>query len=65
MWRADFSDDDEVEAQHSNIDLAALIRERGAQCALGLAPVSCSRCQTLKTETRITAPAKITKAHHL
>jgi hypothetical protein len=40
-----------------DIDLGALIRERGKDClVIGLAPVPCSRCG--KTETRVTAPAK-------
>jgi len=42
-----------------DIDLGALIRERGKDCVLvGLAPVPCPRCGSARTETRITTPAK-------
>ncbi|HEV2549592.1 MAG TPA: hypothetical protein VGU20_19910 [Stellaceae bacterium] len=40
-----------------DIDLQALIGKRGEQAAVvGLAPISCPRCGSRKTETRITAP---------
>jgi hypothetical protein len=42
-----------------DIDLDELIGERGKDCLIiGLAPIPCSRCGSLKTETRVTAPAK-------
>ncbi len=42
-----------------DIDLAALIRERGKDRAVvGLAPVPCPRCGSRRTEVRVTAPAK-------
>ena len=41
-----------------DIDLAALIRERGRAFPLvGLAAVPCPRCGSVNTETRVTAPA--------
>jgi hypothetical protein len=42
-----------------DIDLGALIRERGKDCLfIGLEPIPCSRCGSSKTETRVTKPAK-------
>jgi predicted nucleic-acid-binding Zn-ribbon protein len=42
-----------------NIDLAALIHERGKDClVVELAPVACPRCGSTNTEMRVTAPAK-------
>ena len=42
-----------------DIDLAALIRERGDdRRVVGLARVPCPRCGSLNTETRVTTPAK-------
>ena len=42
-----------------DIDLAALIRERGKDSrVVGLARVPCPRCGSLNTETRVTTPAK-------
>jgi hypothetical protein len=42
-----------------DVDLGALIRERGGDClVLGLEPVACPRCGSRKTETRVIAPSK-------
>lgn len=42
-----------------DIDLSALIRERGGDCrVVGLEPVPCPRCGSTNTETRVTTPAK-------
>lgn len=42
-----------------DIDLGALIRERGGDClVVGLEAVPCPRCGSANTETRVTAPAK-------
>lgn len=42
-----------------DIDVAALIRERGEHSpVVGLAPAHCPRCGSQKTETRIAAPSK-------
>jgi len=42
-----------------DIDLAALIHERGKECVVvGLDPIPCPRCGSAKTETRVTTPAK-------
>ena len=42
-----------------DIDLAALAHERGKDCrVVGLAPIPCPRCGSMKTETRIMAPSK-------
>jgi hypothetical protein len=41
-----------------DIDLPALIRERGEQCAA-------VELEAVKTETRVTTPARVAKAHHL
>ena len=42
-----------------DIDLGALIRERGREClVVGLGRVPCPRCGSTNTETRVTAPAK-------
>jgi predicted nucleic-acid-binding Zn-ribbon protein len=43
-----------------DIDLSALIRERGdASPVLGMAPTRCPRCGSHNTETRVMAPAKV------
>ena len=40
-----------------DIDMATLIAERGADCAVvGLAPVACPRCGARQTETRLLPP---------
>jgi hypothetical protein len=40
-----------------DIDLAALIAERGADCSvIRMAPVPCPRCGSLDTQYRITTP---------
>jgi hypothetical protein len=42
-----------------DIDLAALIRERGTDSpVVGMEPIQCPYCGSWKTETRITTPAK-------
>lgn len=42
-----------------DIDIAELIRERGAAARIvGMTPARCPRCGSQKTETRITAPSK-------
>jgi hypothetical protein len=42
-----------------DVDLAALMRERGKDClVVGLGRVPCPRCGSTNTETRVTAPAK-------
>jgi hypothetical protein len=41
------------------VDLEALIAERGRDCAVvGLKPVPCPRCGSLKTTTQIAVPSK-------
>ena len=47
----------------SDIDLPALIRERGDRSlVIDVAPVPCPRCGSTHTETRVTAPAKPARA---
>ena len=42
-----------------DIDLRTLVRQRGENSPIvGREPIPCPRCGSLKTETRITAPAK-------
>jgi len=42
-----------------DIDLAAVMRERGRDCVVvGLEPDVCPRCGSRKTEMRVTAPVK-------
>jgi hypothetical protein len=42
---------------HFEIDIAALMAERGADCSVvRMAPVSCPRCGSLNTESRIATP---------
>jgi hypothetical protein len=42
-----------------NIDISALIPERGADTSIvSMPPTRCPRCGSCKTETRITAPGK-------
>jgi hypothetical protein len=42
-----------------DIDLDALIAERGADCRIvGLPPVPCPRCGSTSSATRITAPSR-------
>jgi hypothetical protein len=42
-----------------DIDIAALIRERGADASIvSMPPTRCPRCGSCKTETRIMAPAR-------
>jgi hypothetical protein len=44
---------------HHGIDLAQLIRERGASTpVIGLAPIQCPSCGGLNTEHRILAPTR-------
>ncbi|HEV2549015.1 MAG TPA: hypothetical protein VGU20_16860 [Stellaceae bacterium] len=40
-----------------DVDLGALVRERGGDCpVVGMAPICCPRCGSRDTETRITTP---------